>query len=167
MRISSKLIEKLAKAEGFRDKAYKCSAKKWTIGFGTTMIDGKPVTEGMRCTLEQAKEWKRKDLEWCQNIVNRDVKSKLKQCQFDALVSFIYNLGSFAKCQTLLKQLNKDPNDEAKIRKAFLMYTNVRADKDGIDNDGDGTIDEPGEVKKIKGLINRREFELEIYFSGY
>ncbi len=63
--------------------------KPWTIGWGHT----RGVKEGDTCTKEQADVWLEEDVEAAADTVNRLVKTKLKQHQFDALVCFVYNIG--------------------------------------------------------------------------
>lgn len=93
--------------EGFREKAYKDSIGRWTLGFGTTFIDGKPVEEGMTCTRQQAELWMNADTASAQTAINQLVRIPLKQNQFDALVSFVYNIGIGAfRTSTMLKMIN-------------------------------------------------------------
>lgn len=77
--------------------------RPWTIGYGTT----EGVQEGDVCTEEQAEEWLALDLENAENVLRNSVKVGLNQNQFDALVSFVYNVGAAAfKGSTLLRKLN-------------------------------------------------------------
>ena len=55
-------ITLLTTFENFRDKAYRCQAGVWTIGWGTTRVNGQPVREGMTCTPSQAMQWKATDI---------------------------------------------------------------------------------------------------------
>lgn len=89
--------------EGCRLVAYQDQVGVWTIGYGHTA----GVYDGMTCTQEQAEKWLRHDVEDAEKAVNDFVKVPLSQKQFDALVDFVFNLGtgSFAK-STLLKLLN-------------------------------------------------------------
>lgn len=166
MKTSSKGIAKLQGFEKFEEKSYLCPAKVWTIGFGTTLINDQPVKPGMYCVKAQALEWFAKDLQGFEDhIVETFPHTIFNQNQFDALVCFLYNNGSFAHANTLVKAIKQNPNDEKNIRAAFLLYVKVRADQDKIDNDGDGKIDEPGEMKTIQGLVNRRNYEIDMYFG--
>ena len=90
-------------------KAYKPTPDDvWTIGWGTTRINGRPVHEGETCTKEEAQKYFTKDIEKGENCINRYVDVELTQEQFDALVSFCYNVGNGAfASSTLLKKLNK------------------------------------------------------------
>lgn len=110
MQISERGIDLIKRFEGFRSRAYKDAVGVWTIGYGTTRINGEPVRPGQICSEKEALEWLRKDAEeyWeeAKKYINPDVK--LSQNQVDALASFIYNVGvdNFKK-STLLKLLNK------------------------------------------------------------
>lgn len=106
--IPKQAIELIKKYEGFSSKAYLCPANVWTIGYGTTRVNGKPVTSGMTCTEQQAEEYLKNDLQVFAKAVNRLVKVPLTENQFSALLSFTYNLGVGAlEKSTLLKKLNE------------------------------------------------------------
>ncbi len=124
-------------------KAYKDSAGIWTIGYGTIRVDGKPVQEGMTCTVAQASLWLQADCASAQTAVNQLVKVPLSQGQFDALTSFVYNLGAnaFAK-STLLRKLNG--KDYAGAVSEFERWTNAGG-------------------KFVQGLLNRRRMEMELF----
>lgn len=92
------------KFEGFRPTAYKGADDIWTAGIGHT----KGVTASTTCTLAQAEEWLKEDLGDAVLVVNRLVTVALNQNQFDALVSFVYNIGqgNFAH-STMLDRLTQ------------------------------------------------------------
>lgn len=103
MRTSEKGLALIRQAEGLRLRAYKCPAGVWTIGYGTTA----GVKEGLVITKERAEELLREDVKRFEDQVMRLVKVRLTQGQFDALVSFIYNLGAGnLSNSTLLRLLN-------------------------------------------------------------
>lgn len=89
--------------EGCRLQAYQDTGLVWTIGYGHT----KGVKSGDECDMKQAVQWLREDVQEAVDAVNRLVKVKINQAQFDALVDFVFNLGAgaFAK-STLLRMLN-------------------------------------------------------------
>ena len=90
--------------EGVRLLAYKCPAGILTIGYGHT---GSDVTKGKTITLNEAENLLKKDLKKYESAVNNSVKVPLNQNQFDALVSWTYNVGVGAMANsTLLKKLN-------------------------------------------------------------
>ena len=91
MEISQKGINLIKEFEGCSLTAYKCVAEKWTIGYGHTEgVDPntKPITQ------QKAEEYLKEDLKYFENCVNNKyyVPQKINQNQFDALVSFAFNL---------------------------------------------------------------------------
>ena len=103
MKISLEGVELIKKFEGCELTAYRCSANVLTIAYGRI----KEVKEGDTCTQEQAEEWLTEELLEYESYVNDMVEVSLLQNQFDALVSWVYNLDpSNLKSSTLLKVLN-------------------------------------------------------------
>lgn len=93
--------------EAFRSVAYKDIAGIWTIGYGSTRVKGIPVKEGDKITEADAVNETRAFVSEVVATINKLVKVPLTQNQFDALVSFIYNVGITAFTNsTLLKLLN-------------------------------------------------------------
>jgi len=91
--------------EGLRLRTYKCPAGIDTIGYGHT---GKEAYPGNIITSKKAEKLLRNDLTKYEDVINKLVTVELSQSQFDALVSFVYNLGPSAlKRSTLLKLLNR------------------------------------------------------------
>ena len=141
--IPKQAIELIKKYEGFSSKAYLCPANVWTIGYGTTRVDGKPVTSGMTCTEQQAEEYLKNDLQVFAKAINRLVKVPLTDNQFSALLSFTYNLGVGAlEKSTLLKKLNEGSYGAAQAE--FLKW--IRAGG-----------------KILPGLVCRRGEEAELF----
>jgi lysozyme len=150
----------IKKYETCKLKAYKCPAGRWTIGWGHT----RDVKEGDFCTQRQADEWLKEDVIEFERIVCAWFK-KVNQNQFDALVSLMYNCGpGNIKKGPIYAAVKADPND-TRIRGYFMMHVYANGRHDGKDNDGDGLIDEPGEVKKLDGLVRRRTEEVTLYFK--
>ena len=147
MKIDREGIEFLILMEGFELKAYKCSAGIWTISSGVTRYEnGLPVKRGDVITRERALELFKNTIKVYEMCVNTNVKSNINQNMYNALVSFTYNLGVGAfKNSTLLKKVNKDPNDES-ILKEFAKWINVNG-------------------KPSNGLIKRRQNEARLYFK--
>lgn len=139
MKASEVLIEKLKEFEGLRTKAYRCPAGVWTIGYGHT--DG--VRQGMKISEREADRLLREDVERVGEAVS-NLGICAKQCEFDALVSFAFNLGVQAlKGSTLLRCIERgDGKDE--IQRQFKRW---------VYSDG----------KVLAGLVKRREWEARRY----
>lgn len=133
--------------EGCKLKAYQCSAKKWTIGFGNTFYeDGSPVLPGHAITQEKADQLFELIANEFAEKVTKLVTSMVTLNQFGALVSFAYNCG-IANLQksTLLKKVNANPNDPS-IRAEFAKWNKAGG-------------------KVLAGLTRRREAESNLYFK--
>jgi lysozyme len=132
--------------EGLRLKAYYCPAGVLTIGYGHTSAAGSPrVVEGMTITAAQADEILRRDMEKYADAVRRLVKVQLNQSQFDALVSFTFNLGADAlRKSTLLKRLNAGKYDAAPAE--LMKWTRAGG-------------------KELEGLVRRRRAEAAMWRS--
>ena len=142
--------------EGFSATPYKCSAGRWTIGFGNTFYPGGRRVTGKDAPITRAYAIEIFDVITAQfeKDVNFLLKKEVTQNQFNALVSFAYNVGSDIDADfipeglgdsTLLKLVNANPNNPA-IRKEFAKW-----------------IKSNGRV--TNGLISRRQLEAELYFS--
>lgn len=140
MNISQNGIELIKKFEGCRLEAYKCPAGILTIGYGHT---GSEVHLGQKITQEQAEKYLKQDITIHSNNVSRLVKTPLNQNQFDALVSFEYNVGygNFAS-STMLKLLNQKKYTEAAAQFGRWVYANK---------------------KILQGLVKRRAAEKELF----
>jgi len=130
------------KADG-NVRSYRCPAGRWTIGYGHTH----GVKSGMTITPEEAEELLVEDLKTAEASVERLVKVDLTQNQFDALVSFVFNLGhgNFAN-STLLRKLNRGDYEEA--AEEFVRWNKARVD---------------GELKPLAGLTRRRTAEAALF----
>lgn len=93
MKTSITGIALIKKFEGLQLKAYKCSANRWTIGYGSTQIFGSSVNKDDLITIEDAEAQFHLDLIVFENIVAKNIHVPLTQNQFDALVSHTYNTG--------------------------------------------------------------------------
>lgn len=104
MQLSAAGLAMIKGFEQFRPTAFRPTKRDvWTIGYGHT----KGVQPGDTCTLDQALAYLQDDVAWAVEAVNRAVTVPLSQPQFDALVSFVYNVGAPAFfTSTLLKQLD-------------------------------------------------------------
>lgn len=140
MQISKTGIDLIKQFEGVRLKAYKCPAGVWTIGVGSTQP---PVKPGMEITNAQAMARLSKDLAQFEDAINNSVKVDLTQNQFDALVSFAFNvgIGAFQK-STLLKKLNAGQYDA--VPGELMKWTK-------------------GGGKELPGLVRRRRAEAALW----
>lgn len=141
MKVSNNGINLVKHFEGLELKAYRDSVGILTIGYGHTHA----VKAGDVITGEQADAFLREDLQVAELNVNTNVKVKLTQGQFDALVSFVFNLGSgnFVK-STLIRKLNA--GDYAGAADEFGRWVNAGG-------------------KKLPGLVKRRAAEREVFLT--
>lgn len=112
MKVSAAGRKAIAGHEGARLKAYPDPAtggEPWTIGVGHTSAAGPPkVVKGMTITEEECDEILSRDLATFEEAVEKAVKVPLNQNQFDALVSFTFNVGAGnLQKSTLLRRLNQ------------------------------------------------------------
>lgn len=141
MQTSNNGINLIKRFEGLRLEAYRDSVGIPTIGYGHTH----GVKMGDVITGAQADAFLREDLRVAELTINTNVKVKLTQGQFDALASFVFNLGSgnFVK-STLLKKLNT--GDFSGAADEFGKWVNAGG-------------------KKIPGLVKRRAAEREVFLT--
>lgn len=131
-------------AEGLRLESYLDGAV-WTIGWGTTRINGKPVTAGMKITREQAADYFNHDIAIFERDVENAVKVPITDNQFSALVSLTYNIGiGNLRSSTLLKKLNK-------------------RDYKGAAAEFDRWVYAGGKV--LNGLVERRKKEKQLFLT--
>lgn len=97
--------------EGCRLTAYQDQRGIWTIGYGHT---GPEVMKGLTCTQAQADSWLLGDTHTASRAVLDDVHVPITQNQFDALVSFAFNVGAGSLAHsTLLGYLNGSHTESA------------------------------------------------------
>jgi GH24 family phage-related lysozyme (muramidase) len=146
MQTSDKGISLIKQFEGCKLTAYQDSVGVWTIGYGWTQpVDGKPIRAGMTIKQETAERLLKTGLVSYESDVSRLVKVGLTQGQFDALVSFTYNLGARSlSTSTLLRKLNG--GDYAGAADEFLRW-----------NKAGGNV--------LNGLTRRREAERALFLS--
>lgn len=155
MKVSPKGIASIKKHESCKLKAYQKQGDRPTIGWGNTFYEnGSPVKLGDVITQDRADKLFLIKLAEFERDVNSLLKTTVNQNQFDALVSFAYNVGSDIDADTkaeglgdstLLKLVNQNPNNP-KIRDEFMKWISK------------GTIFE-------KGLTRRRKEEADLFFS--
>lgn len=146
MQTSEKGIALIKQFEGCKLTAYQDSVGVWTIGYGWTQpVDGKPIRAGMTIKQETAERLLKTGLVSYESDVSRLVKVGLTQWQFDALVSFTYNLGARSlSTSTLLRRLNA--GDYAGAADEFLRWNKAGG-------------------KVLNGLTRRREAERALFLS--
>jgi GH24 family phage-related lysozyme (muramidase) len=102
--ISRRGIDRIKKHEAFRAEPYRDQAGHMTIGWGHKILPNETYT---RITTEQGERLLQIDLAMAEEVINRKVAVPISQNQYDALVSFAYNVGAQAFADsTLLKKLN-------------------------------------------------------------
>lgn len=139
--IGRKLIKTF---EGYRSEAYLCPAGIPTIGYGHTS----GVVMGDTCTRQEAEEFLIEDLRHAENIVNAQ-NLDLNQHQFDALVSFVYNVGSGNfQDSTLLKLLKQDARAYDTLEEEWKKWKHFNG-------------------RVLKGLARRRAAEWSLYKNGF
>ncbi len=132
--------------------AYKCPGGVWTIGIGHTGdVDGVPISKGMLITKADAMELLREDVKRIERYLNRQpFVGRLTQGMFDALVSFIFNVGTSAfETSTMRKQLCINATSD-EIVKEFHKWVY-------------GTVN--GKKKKLDGLVRRRKHEAAMFIN--
>lgn len=147
-KLSNTGLNLIKRFEGLRLQVYQDEAGNWTIGYGHLVKPGEsyypygPITS---ITTDQAETLLEQDTADAQNAVNTYVTVPLNQNQFDALTSFVYNIGSGAfSNSTLLQYLNNGD------------YQNAADQLDQWVNAG-------GQRSSI--LVSRREQEKQIFLS--
>tara|TARA_R100001440_G_scaffold42428_1_gene62152 strand:+ start:75 stop:512 length:438 start_codon:yes stop_codon:yes gene_type:complete len=139
MNISKEGLSLIKKFEGCELEAYLCPAGVWTIGYGHT----KDVKEGDKINKEEADYLLQEEMIEYESYINDFVEVPLEQNQFDALCSWVYNLGpTNLKNSTMLRVLNEE-------KYADVPQEIKRWNKAG------------GEV--LDGLIKRREAEAKMF----
>ncbi|MHB9147969.1 MAG: lysozyme, partial [Candidatus Amoebophilus sp.] len=140
----------IASYEGCSLKVYKDVAGIETIGYGHVVRPGEDFSKEI--THKKALELLHQDAEEAIRGVRSQVKVPLLQHQFDALVSFTFNVGApRLRKSTLLELVNNGDLEPEKIREAFLLFKNVKAE---------------GKLKPVEGLITRREKEAKLFLEG-
>ena len=141
MEISEEGLSLIKKFEGCELTAYQDSVDVWTIGYGHT----KGVEDGQEITQEEAEEMLASELDEYEGYINDLVECDLEQCQFDALVAWVYNLGpTNLRSSTMLKRLNS--NDLEDVPNQIKRWNKAGG-------------------KVLNGLVRRREAEA-LLFEG-
>lgn len=146
MKISENGVAFIKRFEGLELEAYQDVAGVWTIGYGHT---GPDVRAGLRISERDAEKLLRRDLKSREGAVNRLVSAPLNQNEFDALVSFVYNVGVDAfKGSTARQRLNK--GDRPGAADALTWWNKA-------------TIN--GVKREVPGLARRRAAEADLFLA--
>ena len=141
MKASIDAYELIKQFEGLRLEAYLCPAGIWTIGYGHTS----GVSPNSFITIQEADEYLHRDVATIEMQLNK-LNLSLRQCQWDAIVSFVFNVGiGKFKASTLLAKIRINPDDNS-IMDEFLRWVYANG-------------------KVIRGLQKRRLAEMKLYFS--
>jgi len=125
--VSKNGLNIIKKYEGFRNHPYLCAAGIPTIGYGNSYyLDGRKVKlTDEPITIKDAEKLLKSILNEFEKGINKVVNVRLNQNQFDAVVSFTYNVGIGAFISsTLLRKININPNDES-ISHEFKKWNKV------------------------------------------
>jgi lysozyme len=146
MQLSIAGLNAIKTHEAFAAVPYKDQAGIWTIGYGHKIIAGEQfvsLTEGAASALLA------QDVSYAEDAVNASVRIGLTQGQFDALVSFVFNVGTGAfRRSTMLRKLNAgDPS----VVNEFTRWVYVT---------------KGGQKVQSAGLMNRRQAELAMFNGG-
>jgi lysozyme len=147
-KIGTKGLDLIKSFEGLKLKPYLCPAKVPTVGYGSTFYenDKKVKLTDPSITEQRASKLLLDSLKGFERYVDSYCRDDINQNQFDALVSFCYNLGpANLKSSTLLKKANVNPNDPT-IAQEFLRWNKAGG-------------------RALKGLTKRRQAESDLYFS--
>jgi lysozyme len=141
--VSACAIAAIAVYEGYRGRAYVDAAGVHTLGFGSTRrADGSPVAPGDTITPERAVVRLAEEVTRIERELARCIGDvPLAQHEWDAIVSWAYNVGSAAACRsTLVARLRQQPPDYAGACRELLRWTRAGG-------------------RELPGLVKRRQEE--------
>jgi lysozyme len=150
MKVSDKLIKMLRHHEGVRSKPYRCPAGLWTVGVGHLIGDGKSLPESWNKTFttEEIDGILKSDLNRFELGVSKMLPNvRLRQCEFDCLVSFAFNLGLGTFQRSTLRQALLRGDKEAAME-SLMKYCRAGG-------------------KVLRGLENRRKDEKAMFLANY
>ena len=120
MTTSRKGLQLIKDFEGLRLGSYKCPAGVWTIGYGHT----KGVKQGQVIDQGKADDYLVEDIAPIERLLN-DLRINFRQEQFDALVSWTFNLGASAfQRSTLYIRIGTNASDE-EITDQIIKWVNA------------------------------------------
>ena len=146
LQIGQKGLNLIKEFEGCKLEAYKCPAGVWTIGYGTTdsdySITKTKIKAGLKISKQKAETWLRQSVnkKYCPKVNKYNNKYHWTQNEFDAMVSFAYNLGSIDQLTANGKRTKKE------ISQKMLLYNKAGG-------------------KVLQGLVRRRKAEQKLFLS--
>ena len=152
MRTSEMGLQNIIAFEGIELNAYRCPAGVWTIGVGhTSDVDGVNVARGMKITESEAMALLKEDVKHFERYLNKQpfIRS-LTQGMFDALVSFIFNVGIAAFAASTMRRKLCSNAAREDVAKEFPNWVY-------------GTVN--GKKERLAGLVKRREAERQMFLS--
>ena len=158
MKVSDKVIHMIKHHEGVRTKPYQCPALLWTVGVGHVIdphhakvkLDNRkqlPIPDGWNrvLSMDEVNDILKKDLDRFEKGVLRLCPGKLTQGQFDALVSFSFNVG-LGNLQRSTIRMKVNRGDFEGAAESFLDWTKAGG-------------------KVLRGLVIRRNDEKALFLS--
>ena len=116
-------ISLIKKWEGYHGpNSYVCPAGTWTIGWGTTYIDGSPVDAETTVTPEAAERLLRHEVGRAEKAVEKLITAELTENMFSALCSWTYNLGTGALQRSSLRRLYLNDGRYEEAADEFLRW---------------------------------------------
>ena len=149
MNVSERCIKLIKHHEGVRNRPYRCPAGLWTVGVGHLIGDGKSLPESWNRTFtqEEIDALLKRDLSRFESGLSKMLPNiKLKQCEFDALISFSFNLGLGCFQRSTIRQALLRGDKEAAME-SLVKYCKAGG-------------------KILKGLQNRRLDERQLFLHG-
>jgi len=146
LKISQRGLNLIKEFEGCKLEAYKCPAGVWTIGYGTTdsdySITKTKIRAGLKISKQKAETWLRQSVnkKYCPKVNKYNNKYHWTQNEFDAMVSFAYNLGSIDQLTANGKRTKKE------IAEKMLLYNKANN-------------------QVLEGLVRRRKAEQKLFLS--
>lgn len=141
--ITQEGLDLIKRFEGFSPTIYICPAGYPTIGYGHLIQDGEKDRFAAGIDQKEGEELLRQDVRWAERGVLRLIDVPLTDGQFDALVSFTFNLGSGAlQRSTLRRKVNRCEHDEVPAQLMRWVWAGGR---------------------KLKGIVRRRRAEALLY----
>ena len=155
MRTSCAGIDALCAEEGYSARRFR-DAKGWSIGYGHFIRPGETYTE---LTEPQARDLLALDIRWAEHCVDATVRVALAQCQYDAMVSLVYNIGAarFARSK-LIACINA--YDHAGTRRNWSEFR-----LSSVLVSPPGELPERFELRVDGRLVRRRARELRMFFA--